>query len=170
MNMKTSIYCLTASCLLFSATAWSHEGMMHHGDFADKMFKEMDSNNDGAVSKAEFDAFHEKHFKEVDTNHDGKISHEEMDAAHNNMKEQARDKFEARFNESDTNHDGALTKDEAKKMPMISEHFDEIDANHDGRVSLDEIRSSMESMHHGHDGMHDGNMHGGAMRKDDKAK
>ena len=34
-----------------------------------------------------------------------------------------------RFDEADTNHDGVLAREEAGKMPMLSNHFDEVDTN-----------------------------------------
>lgn len=115
-------------------------------------FKELDTNKDGVVTKAEFDTGHAKHFKALDTNHDGKLTIEEMEAAHNQhheMKAQHQTgTFKEVFDHADTDHDGALTKDEAKSMPMILERFDEFDANKDGKVTYDEIRDAMKIMHH----------------------
>jgi hypothetical protein len=44
----------------------------------DAMFKMMDTNGDGYVSKSEHDAFAKQKFMKADTNHDGKISMQEM--------------------------------------------------------------------------------------------
>jgi len=153
--MKKTVYCIAAaSCLAFAAApALADEGMEHHGGYAEKMFKEMDANNDGVVTKKEFDAFHNKMFKEMDANGDGKITREEMEAMHKKMAGQTQERFKQRFDEADANHDGALSKEEAQKMPMVAQHFDEIDANHDGKVTMDEIKAA-------HEKMHDGAMHG----------
>jgi hypothetical protein len=47
--------------------------------------KMMDSNQDGNISKAEFDAMHDKHFTEMDKNSDGNLSEAEMKAFHDAM-------------------------------------------------------------------------------------
>jgi len=121
-------------------------------------FKELDTNKDGVVTKAEFDAGHAKHFKAMDLNHDGKLTVEEMEAAHDQhhsahgqryeMKhEQHTGTFKEIFEQADTDHDGALSKAEAQSMPMILERFDEFDGNKDGKVTYDEIRDAMKIMH-----------------------
>lgn len=148
------------SCFILAAAAplaWADDGMMRHGDFAERMFDNMDANHDGVVTRKEFDAFHDKWFKEMDANHDGKITREEMQAARKNMMEQH---LKQRFDEADANHDGALTKEEAKKMPFVAEHFDEIDANHDGKVTMDEIKAAHEKMRGQGGMMHCDGMHG----------
>ncbi|MBI3480939.1 MAG: EF-hand domain-containing protein [Nitrosomonadales bacterium] len=120
-----------------------------HEHMEDQHFKDMDSNGDGMVSKAEFDAAHDKHFKDMDSNGDGKLSPEEMRAGHKEMLEQGKNK---RFDAADINHDGALTREEAKKMPMLSKHFDEVDANKDGKVTREELDAAMEKMRNKRDG------------------
>ncbi|MCB0391926.1 MAG: hypothetical protein KDD58_11585 [Bdellovibrionales bacterium] len=50
--------------------------------FYTKMWEKMDTNNDGNVTRQEYDASHDKHFKDVDTNNDGKITKEEHKAFH----------------------------------------------------------------------------------------
>ena len=52
------------------------------------MAKMADTNNDGAVSKAEFDAAGEKHFAMMDADNDGQITQAERQAAHAKMKAQ----------------------------------------------------------------------------------
>jgi Ca2+-binding EF-hand superfamily protein len=188
--MITTVYRIfAASCLVLAASApqaLADEGMMHRGDYANRMFDLMDANHDGVVSKKEFDEFHDKWFKEMDANHDGKITREEMEAVHQKMagqmREQMREQFKKRFDEADANHDGSLSKEEAKKMPFVAEHFDEIDANHDGKVTMEEIEAAMKKMHEQGgkmqcDGVHgdkdrcggtEGGMPGGMMPKQGK--
>ncbi len=163
IHEKNRVYLTIISCFALGASlahADSREpsGKMHehgdqmpgqmHGDMKEKMFKEMDTNGDGAISEAEFNAFHAKRFKEMDANGDGKISHDEMEAGHKKMMEKGKGK---RFDEADTNHDGALTREEAKKMPMLSKHFDEVDTNKDGKVTREEMDAAMEKRRHDHD-------------------
>jgi len=156
--MKKSIIQLAvASCLALAASvALACEGgpcptVQSH-------FKELDTNKDGVVTKAEFDAGHAKHFKAMDANHDGKITVAEMEAAHDQQhdahgqhhemkQEQHTGTFKEIFDHADADHDGALSKAEAKSMPMILERFDEFDGNKDGKVTYDEIRDAMKIMH-----------------------
>lgn len=152
-----AISCFALGASLAHADSKENSGKMHeqmhgdqmpgqmHGDMKEKMFKEMDTNGDGAISEAEFNAFHAKRFKEMDANGDGKITFEEMEAGHKKMMEKAKGK---RFDEADTNHDGALTREEAEKMPMLSKHFDEVDANKDGKVTREEMDAAMEKWRH----------------------
>jgi Ca2+-binding EF-hand superfamily protein len=141
---------IVASCTVIAASAaWACEPM-HKGQPCGKFFEVMDTNHDGAISKKEFDAFHGKHFKELDANHDGKITQEEMEEAHPHMHDHGHGHMQGdmlinrRFEAADVNHDGALSRDEAKSMPMLSEHFDEIDTNKDGKVTQEELKAMME--------------------------
>lgn len=52
------------------------KGKAHHGH----MFDKLDTDKDGSVTKAEFDAVNAKHFTEMDANSDGKVTKEEADA------------------------------------------------------------------------------------------
>ena len=123
------------------------------GHSEDKMLKKMDSNGDGTLSRAEFDAFHLKHFDELDANKDGKITLEEMKTGHKGMSEKGMGKAKG-FDEVDTNKDGALSRQETEKMPMLSKRFDEMDANHDGKVTREEMGAAMKKMHQSRGGKH----------------
>jgi Ca2+-binding EF-hand superfamily protein len=131
------------------------------GHMVDHHFDDVDTNHDGAISKAEADAYHNKHFKQLDANSDGKITREELTATgmkcHEKSQTKFKDRFYQRFDEIDINHDGMLSKDETEiGMPMVFKHFDEVDANHDGKISKEEIKAMMDK-HHGqyHDGSQD---------------
>lgn len=111
------------------------------------VFKQMDKNSDGAISKKEFEAFHGARFAELDANKDGKLVAEELDAAHRGMPGRADAGMELRFDEVDINRDGLLGKDEAEiGMPMLFRHFDELDTNKDGKLSKDELPDHMQAM------------------------
>ena len=146
--MKALSKLILAGCLLCAAPLVQACDAKNCGGCGGGYFNKMDKNNDGAISKKEFDAFHSEHFKDMDSNKDGKISQDEMGASHGRMAGKGPMMFDQRFDETDINHDGALSRDEAEiGMPMIFAHFDEYDANKDGKVSKDEVVSSMKQMH-----------------------
>ncbi|MBI5429168.1 MAG: EF-hand domain-containing protein [Nitrosomonadales bacterium] len=137
------------SCCALSAT-WAHaEPKAHdmrgtlHEQAIDRHFKEMDANDDGTITKAEFDDFHTKHFQDIDSNKDGKLTREEMREGHKEKQEKS---MAIRFDEADANHDGALSRDEAEKMPGLSGRFGRTDANKDGKLSREEVENSMKRM------------------------
>lgn len=111
------------------------------------MFKKMDANGDGAVSKAEFNAFNAKRFKEMDANGDGKVTREEMDVRVNQVMRNGLKHLDDRFAAADTNHDGVLDREEAKAMPVMLVYFDEVDTNHDGKVTREEYLAAMPLLH-----------------------
>jgi Ca2+-binding EF-hand superfamily protein len=47
------------------------------------------------------------------------------------------------FEAIDANQDGAISRDEASRVPALSEGFDAMDADGDGRVSLQEYTAAM---------------------------
>ncbi len=157
--MKAFSKLIVAGCLLCAAPLVQACDVKHRGECAGGMFKEMDKNGDGAISKKEFDAFHSAHFKELDTNKDGKITQDELDAVHDKMMERGKERFQDRFDATDINHDGALSKDEAEiGMPMLFAHFDEIDTNKDGKISKEEVAAYMKTMHERMPGKHGAGM------------
>ena len=174
---KTIAYLAAAFCFTLSAnlaraaTEASDEHMrgQHHDQMDGMMFKKLDTNGDGVISKAEFNAFNARHFKELDTNKDGKLTLEELQGGHRRSMDHgmqdhgmghgmqdhgmgqgdATTHLDQRFNAADTNHDGGLDRDEAKNMPMLSMYFDEVDANKDGKVTRQEYFDAMPLLHRG---------------------
>ncbi len=153
---KTLCHIALVSCVATVsplASAQQNGAPAPRNNFAEQMFKQMDSNGDGEVSRAEYNAFYKQRFDELDANHDGKISHEEMEAARakamKRFGERMQEQFNQRFDAADSNHDGALSRGEAQQMPRVAQHFDEIDANHDGKVTREEIRAYMQTMRRG---------------------
>lgn len=121
------------------------------------MFKAVDANGDGAISKSEFNAFYAKHnakhFKELDANKDGKITPDEMQGGHRQEMghNDGTTHLDQRFNAADANHDGGLNKEEANAMPMLNAYFDQVDANKDGKVTREEMDAAMEKKRHNRD-------------------
>lgn len=161
---KTIAYLAVASCFALSTSFAHAEGDecdknmhgQHHGDIDGMMFKKLDANGDGAISRKEFNAFNAKHFKELDTNKDGKLTPEELQGGHKQgmgqgdagaMHGDGTTHLDQRFNAADANHDGGLDREEAKDMPMLSMYFDEVDANKDGKVTRQEYFDAMPLLH-----------------------
>ena len=137
-------------------------------DRADRMFAMMDTDKNGEISKAEFEAFHAAH-PGGRFGHDGPGGgerfarwggprHGGMWMMHMRREMMARRMFER----EDANHDGKVSLAEAEKAAL--DRFDKIDTNHDGVISdaeRDTARQQMAARFHewrehrwggGHDG------------------
>ncbi len=109
-------------------------------------FKEMDTNKDGVVSKAEFDIAHDKHFAEMDVNNDDKLTHEEMRAGHKKARKKRR---LSPFDKADVNKDGMLDREEVASVPRLKHGFYEIDTSKDNKVSRAELEAALRSARRG---------------------
>lgn len=140
-----------------------HKG--HHGGL-----KRLDSDKDGRISRAEFDAGqatratkmaqrgdkHRKHagmmqhppmdFAAIDANRDGYLVGSELRAHHERMRPQREAertaRFNTRFTEADLNRDGRLGRAEVtEKMPHLGERFAWLDENRDGFLTPEELQA-----------------------------
>ena len=148
------IPCLALASTVVSAEPGEHHGQKQgqmHGQMAEQMFKQVDTNRDGAISKAEFNAYQGKQFKRMDANGDGKISHDEMDAGHKKPANNGATHLDKRFQAADANQDGGLNREEAKAMPMLTMYFDEVDSNKDDKVTRKEYLDAMPLLHRAKD-------------------
>lgn len=154
-HMKKTISFLLATPLVLAITG-AHAEPEGYRDPApgsnqvqmdDVLFKRMDANGDGSVSKAEFDEFNTRRFKELDADNDGKVTREEMDARVNKAMKYGLRHFEERFSSADTNRDGVLDRVEAQAMPVMEVFFDQVDTNHDGKVTREEYFAAMPMLH-----------------------
>ena len=102
--MKGFAKLIATASLLCAAPLVQACDVMYHGGYGGDIFKEMDKNGDGVVSKKEFDAFQHAYFKAMDANHDGLLSKNEAEIG---MPE-----IFTRFDEFDANKDGKLSKEE----------------------------------------------------------
>ena len=79
---------IASAALLFSVTACCNP--FHHKDkpmMGKMMMKEMDANNDGVITKAEWSKSSDKRFSEIDADHNKKITEEELKLHQGKMKE-----------------------------------------------------------------------------------
>ena len=149
---KITAYLAAAVCFALGtnpARAEIEASEQHHGDMDGMMFQKLDTNRDGVISKAEFNAFNARHFKKLDTNNDGKLTPEELQGGHKQEMGHGdgTTHLDQRFQAADVNKDGGLDREEASNMPMLSQYFDEVDANKDGKVTRQEYLDAMPLLH-----------------------
>jgi Ca2+-binding EF-hand superfamily protein len=108
------------------------DGYGHHGKYGKRgdwqRFGRADTDKDGKVSLAEFNAGGEKMFKRFDRDGDGKIE----------LKKDS--PFMSRLAAADTNKDGVITKDEAGAF--AAERFKAMDSDGDGSLSKAERKAA----------------------------
>lgn len=96
-----------------------------------------DTNGDGTISLAEYQAAARTRLLKLDTDGDGKLSLEEW-LKRPALKNAKRDPT-AVFNHIDTNHDGFI---DAAEMDTVSrKRFERLDTNSDGQLSKEERHS-----------------------------
>jgi hypothetical protein len=100
-----------------------------------------DTNKDGFVDRAEWDAGQEARFKELDTNHDGKLTKEELFAQSRSTSDRALERQDAFFRRMDRDHDGFVSKDEF--MAQAARNFARCDLDKDGRTNTAECRQAL---------------------------
>lgn len=105
----------------------------------------LDTDDDGFISRAEFDMPNHRRAERADVNGDGAITVEEIsqqqDKAEARMQEKAaaaRERAAERFANMDVDGDGAVTQDEAEDFA-----FSKVDADGDGYISQEEMRKQM---------------------------
>ncbi len=120
----------------------------HTGEHsADAMFKAMDTNGDGQVSRAEYAAHAQKMFDKMDANHDGMVTVAEMNAAHEKKADKpAKDETTAsdKFKAMDTNGDGQISS--VEHAAWADAMFTKLDTNGDGFLNASECAAGHESM------------------------
>lgn len=161
--IKTTQFLIAISSLVMSAGLAYADGdkcdsPMHSkagAPAAESMFKSIDTNGDGNISKAEFETHYANHdamgMRHVDSGMSGKRSHEEMSGGKvpDVGSSPATAHLDKRFLAADANHDGGLDKAEADGMPMLTTYFDQVDSNHDGKVTRQEYFDAMPLLHRG---------------------
>jgi hypothetical protein len=103
-----------------------------------------DTDGDGRVSRAEFEAAGDKRanawFDKLDLNKDGYITPDEMKQARETRIGNIQAKMDERFKAADSNGDGQLSLEEVQaKMPRLADRFAELDADKNGQLSKEEL-------------------------------
>jgi Ca2+-binding EF-hand superfamily protein len=120
---------LLTSISVFAQDPQGQPGPRRRGLNGERRMKQIDINNDGAISRDEWKGKPEV-FDKIDKNGDGSLTREEFGEAARRHGE--------RLDQMDTNNDGAISRDEWKGNPK---RFDRLDANSDGVITKEEIRS-----------------------------
>lgn len=157
MNKISYIGLISAAALAFAFSAQAGDRMkMDKGMMGGKshmMLEMMDANEDGTVSKQEFNDFQAKHFSQADSNGDGALSSDEHKAFMTQMKEmreQAKARKKAKmqqkhFEKLDANGDGKISKNEFKARH--EKHFSLMDHDNDGAITKEDRKYKMKKMH-----------------------
>lgn len=145
--MKTTLSCCVVAVALFAGTA-----MAGSPPTSDAPRDEMraDTDHDGRVSRAEYDAAASQRrndwFDKLDLDKDGYITQEEMRQARETRRANLRGHMDEKFKEADANGDGQLSLDEVQaKMPRLASRFTDLDKDKNGMLSKDELARG----HHG---------------------
>ena len=120
-----------------------------------KHFAIVDTNRDGIITEAEMDAAKQtmraKMGDKLDANNDGSVSKGDFDDAHQGvqgrhagMRGMHAGMGGRMFGMADSNKDGQITLAEA--TAAATAHFDRADANHDGILTPDEMRAAHQAM------------------------
>lgn len=104
----------------------------------DRMFDRLDTNHDGAISRAEFQASRHARFLALDRDHDGFLTPADAPPRLAAFVAGRSGAFEAALRRFDTDHDGRVSEAEFVNASMTL--FDEADANHDGVLTREEAR------------------------------
>jgi Ca2+-binding EF-hand superfamily protein len=126
----TSLFIVAALTMSSLALAGGHHKRGGH------MFKRLDLNNDGKITKAEASQARTKWFAMVDTNKDGTITQAEAQKGKEARKGQH---IEEMFKRLDKNKDGRITKQESD---LPEKRFSKLDKNNDGAITKAEVRDA----------------------------
>jgi len=107
---------------------------------------QLDKNGDQMISVSEAEGTRlASRFAEIDTNNDGQLTRAELKAArakHHGERPTPAEKL-AKY---DANGDGRITKDEAEGR-RLETHFDQVDGDHDGAITLAELEAAHAKFH-----------------------
>jgi EF-hand domain pair len=94
----------------------------------------MDKDQNGNVSRAEFDRYMNKEFDSLDVRHDGQIDENELAQLHwNYLSTQLLPLM-------DKDHSGKVSRQEF--MSFMNQEFDRLDINRNGRLDVDELAAT----------------------------
>lgn len=124
--------------------AQAQNGPSDGGGGRQGMLFQADANNDGVLTRAEFDAGRAAQFARLDADNNGQVTREEMRAGRGERGEGGRRGGRGHrgggpgggLAGADANNDGNITRDEFLARPL--EMFNRLDANHDGVIQASE--------------------------------
>jgi Ca2+-binding EF-hand superfamily protein len=122
------------------------------------MMMAADTNHDGVITRAEYDAQAADRFAKLDANGDGQVSPDEMKAAMGRMRggqdgaaphpaaqgPMGHHRHGDLMTRLDTNHDGRISRDEMRAQ--ADARFDKLDTNHDGFIDKAELDAAHAKM------------------------
>ncbi len=139
------------------------EGRGEEGERLKRMFKEMDPDGDGRVTREEWKG-PEAFFDRLDADKDGVITKDEVRAAGERMGKEGGRMGQALFKRADMDGDGRISRTEWTLRPEL---FDRLDANGDGFIDPQEI-TAQGPRREGRDGKDGGPPAGGFFAELDK--
>ncbi|MGV6850409.1 MAG: EF-hand domain-containing protein [Marinibacterium sp.] len=142
----TLMAAITATSAAYAAGPGGH-GMRGHAPVS---FEQIDTDGNGEVSRAEFQAFGEARFAAVDTDGDGFLSGDELAAR---GQERAASRIERMMQRADANQDGKLSLEEMRNaVPRRQALFETLDVDKSGGLTRDELAAGRKGPRHKHSG------------------
>ena len=135
MNRLYSVMFLIAGAVAMPAVADGHGDHRKGGERMKNAVKQMDANNDGAISFDEFRMPDGRQAPEMrmDANGDGELTRDEVRQVVTQRTEEALDRFDA----LDADGDGVVTQYERRRAA-----FNRIDGDGDGQITKSEFREA----------------------------
>ena len=136
MNLIYFLVCLIAAAVATPVLADGHADHRKGGERLANAVKQMDTNDDGAISFDEFripEGRDTPEMRMMDANRDGELSREEV----GNMASQRAEEALARFDDMDANGDGVITQSERRRSA-----FNRMDRDGDGQIIKSEFREA----------------------------
>jgi Ca2+-binding EF-hand superfamily protein len=126
-----------------------------HAARSEIMFKKLDTNGDGALTKDEVQSYPRlnQRFDTFDSNNDAKLTLAEIQAytkgdgsPQAGNEKQGKPSPSAMFESLDQNKDNMLNREELKGNATLSAKFDDIDGNKDGGITQDEMHEFLKTL------------------------
>ncbi|MGJ8652588.1 MAG: EF-hand domain-containing protein [Opitutaceae bacterium] len=144
MKIKSTLLSLAAIAIIpaFAQAKPSGQGQDGQRPNPAELFKRLDADSSGGISKEEAKGPLAKHFESADKNGDGEISQGEFAAAGQKARKNRKggDDRGDRFEEMDADQSGGISREEAGER--LLEHFDKIDADGSGEITKEELKAA----------------------------